>query len=148
MEIFKDESREETESPTDVSVIRLIRPDGKLIVESPGDAVEIEERLPNLGHRHRPSHELPCEGMLEDNPIHDCLTGSFAKSFVDPIRCTKVEFVKKTIADQNIHVKFSVEYEWAECYLCSVRIGRKNEERDAVNALIIETGNGPGPHRP
>ena len=46
---------------------------------------------------------------------------------------------RKNIVDQNIHVKFSVEYESAEWYLCSVRMRMENEEKDAIDALIIET---------
>jgi hypothetical protein len=46
---------------------------------------------------------------------------------------------RKKIADQNISVEFSVEYELWEWYLCGVKINGKKGERNAIDAFITET---------
>ena len=88
MEVFKDESREEAKSPSDVGIIWLIRPDGKLIVESPGDAMVIEQRLSDLSHLDRCPCEFHRNGMFVNDPVHDRFVSSSSESLVDaePVR--------------------------------------------------------------
>lgn len=73
VEVFKDERSEKPESPSHVSIVRLICPDGKLVIESLGDAMVVEQRLSDLSHLHRRPHELHPNGIFVGDPIHGYL---------------------------------------------------------------------------